>query len=93
MAELLLEVRNLRTYFELFRGTVKAVDGVSFTLEAGEILGIVGESGGGKSVTGFSSSGSSTRRVGSPTESHFQGEDLLKKARKKCAASGERRSP
>ena len=54
MAEYLLEVKNLKTCFELFRGTVKAVDGVDFTLKEGEILGIVGESGGGKSVTGFS---------------------------------------
>ncbi len=52
--EVLLEVKNLKTYFHTFKGVVKAVDGVDFTLHKGEILGIVGESGGGKSVTGFS---------------------------------------
>jgi peptide/nickel transport system ATP-binding protein len=47
----LLSVRNLRTYFPQDEGTVKAVDGVSFDLDAGRTLGIVGESGCGKSIT------------------------------------------
>jgi len=50
----LLEVNSLKTYFFTREGVVKAVDGISFSLEKGEILGIVGESGAGKSVTGFS---------------------------------------
>ena len=54
MNDTLLEVKNLRTYFHTFKGTVKAVDDVSFSVGRGEILAIVGESGGGKSVTGFS---------------------------------------
>ena len=49
--EIILEVEDLRTYFRTRFGTVKAVDGVSFTLRKGETLGIVGESGCGKSVT------------------------------------------
>src|SRR5713101_7590191 len=47
----LLSVRNLKTYFPQDEGTVKAVDGVSFDLSPGGTLGIVGESGCGKSVT------------------------------------------
>lgn len=49
--EKVLEIRNLRVYFYLTEGTVKAVDGVSFDIRRGEILGLVGESGCGKSVT------------------------------------------
>ena len=49
-----LEVRNLHTHFFLRRGVVKAVDGVTFSLKRGEVLGLVGESGCGKSLTALS---------------------------------------
>jgi oligopeptide transport system ATP-binding protein len=52
--EVILQVKNLRTYFHTDEGVVKAVDDVSFSLRKGETLGIVGESGSGKSVTNLS---------------------------------------
>jgi len=52
--DVLLDVRDLRTYFKVMDGTVPAVDGVSFQVRRGETLGVVGESGCGKSVTALS---------------------------------------
>lgn len=54
MAEPLLSVQNLKTYFKTPRGIAKAVDGVSFNIERGKTLAIVGESGCGKSITSLS---------------------------------------
>jgi peptide/nickel transport system ATP-binding protein/oligopeptide transport system ATP-binding protein len=75
----LLRVEDLKTYFFTHEGTVKAVDGVSFTLNKGETLGLVGESGCGKSVTALSI----MRLVQSPPgrivggKIIFEGQDLL----------------
>ncbi|WP_322512952.1 ABC transporter ATP-binding protein, partial [Chloroflexus sp.] len=75
----LLEVRDLRTYFHTQDGIVKAVDGVSFYVNRGETLGIVGESGCGKSVTSLSI----MRLIPTPPgkiaggQILFDGEDLL----------------
>jgi len=52
--DLLLDIRDLRTYFHTQDGVVKAVDGVDFAVRRGEIVGLVGESGCGKSVTSLS---------------------------------------
>src|SRR5438046_6982216 len=54
MAERLLDVKNLKTYFFTDEGVVRAVDGVDLFIEKGETLGVVGESGCGKSVTALS---------------------------------------
>ena len=75
----LLEVKDLRTYFETDDGLVKAVDGISFQLQSGETLGIVGESGSGKSVTNLSI----LRLIPEPSgkivsgEVIFKGQDIL----------------
>jgi len=77
----LLEVNDLKTYFYTRGGVVKAVDDVSFAIEPGETLGVVGESGCGKSVTALSI----MRLVASPPgkivagEIKFNGEDILEK--------------
>lgn len=54
MADPLLQVEALRTYLDLAEGTLRAVDGVSFTLEAGQTLALVGESGSGKTMVALS---------------------------------------
>ncbi len=76
----LLEVRDLRTYFASERGDVRAVDGVDFTLERGKTLGIVGESGCGKSVTALSVMGLVPQPPGriASGEVLLDGEDLLR---------------
>lgn len=75
----LLEVKNLKTYFFTEDGVVKAVDGVDFYVNSGEVLGLVGESGCGKSVTSLSI----MRLIGIPGkvvegEIYFEGRNLLK---------------
>ena len=75
----LLEVDDLRTHFFTQDGVVKAVDGVSFTLDEGETLGLVGESGCGKSVTALSIMRLIPSRPGKIVEGQilFEGRDLL----------------
>lgn len=81
MADFLVEVKNLKTYFFTEDGVVPAVDGVDFAIKKGETLGIVGESGCGKSVTSLSL----LRLVPNPPgrivggQMYFRGENLLEK--------------
>ena len=73
MGDILLEVQNLKKYFKTPRGMLHAVDDVSFTLERGKTLGIVGESGCGKSTTGRT-----ILRLEEPTSGKviFEGKDI-----------------
>ncbi len=86
--QVLLSIRNLRTYFRSDKGTVRAVDNVSYRVDKGEILAVVGESGSGKSVTALSI----MRLVQSPPGYHaggeilFRGEDLVKKSKNEMRA-------
>ena len=89
MAQPVLEVKQLQTYFFSAQGTrvVKAVDGVSFTLNEGETLGVVGESGSGKTVTSMSLLRllpPAARIVGG--EIWFQGENLVTKSEREMRA-------
>src|SRR3954462_3237861 len=78
MGEPLLEVIDLRVHFETDDGLVKAVDGISYTVERGETLGIVGESGSGKSVSSLTVMGLTRARNARISGTvRFDGEDLL----------------
>jgi peptide/nickel transport system ATP-binding protein len=75
----LLEVNDLKTHFRTDDGIVKAVDGVSFSVEKGQTLGIVGESGSGKSVTCLTIMGLNPRtNTISSGEALWKGKDLLR---------------
>jgi peptide/nickel transport system ATP-binding protein len=79
VAEPLLEVKDLKVHFPTDDGLVKAVDGVSYSLQPGETLGIVGESGSGKSVSSLTVMGLITpKQANISGEVLFQGQDLLK---------------
>jgi peptide/nickel transport system ATP-binding protein len=78
LAEPLLEVRDLKVHFPTEDGLVKAVDGVSLTLNQGDTLGVVGESGSGKSVTFLSVMGLISKKTAKiEGEIIFKGQNLL----------------
>lgn len=79
MSETILSVNNLHTSFQTGKGEVRAVNGVTFNLDAGKILGIVGESGSGKSVTAYSIMGI-LEKNGSIKEGEvlYKGKDITK---------------
>ena len=76
----LLEVKDLKTSFYTFEGVVKAVDGITYEVNAGETLGLVGESGCGKSVSALSLMRLIPDPPGKITDGEilFEGEDILK---------------
>jgi len=92
--EPLLDIRNLRTYFHTLDGVVRAVDGIDFHVNRGEVVGLVGESGCGKSVAALSV----MRLIAYPGkiesgEAWFDGVDLLKlRQREMTAIRGRRMS-
>lgn len=88
MAENLIEVKNLKTQFHTKNGVITAVDGVSFAIKSGETLGIVGESGCGKSVTSMSILRLIPPQAGEIAggEILFHGQDILKKSEKEMRA-------
>ena len=78
----LLDVDDLRVHFDTDDGLVKAVDGVSFTVESGRVLGIVGESGSGKSVSMLTVMGlSRSRNARISGAARFDGQDLITASR------------
>ncbi len=79
MTDTLLEVRDLRTHFDTDRGLFRAVDGISFDVPKGRTVGLVGESGCGKSVTSLSIMGLVPSPPGkiAATSLKFQGRDIL----------------
>ena len=83
MSEVLLEVKDLKKYFDTARGKLQAVDGVSFSIEKGKTLGIVGESGCGKSTTGRT-----ILRLIEPTSGSvlYNGKDISKLSRHEMRA-------
>lgn len=85
--KIILEVQNLTKYFDTPKGKLHAVDGVSFQIEEGKTLGVVGESGCGKSTTGRT-----LLKLTEPTSGKiiFDGEDITNYSRARMRPCGRR---
>lgn len=87
MQEIIMKIKDLRTYFYTKKGKVKAIDGVDFSIESGKIIGIVGESGSGKSMTAMTIMGLLKDKAKVMSGSiEFLGKDLLKLSSKELAS-------
>ena len=84
--ETLVDIKNLRTFFYTEDGVVPAVDGINLTIHRGEVVGLVGESGCGKSVTALSIMRSLKARYSS------MGKTSSRKMKKRCVRYGATRS-
>ena len=88
MSDALLAIDDLKVGFATDEGLVQAVDGVSFTVDSGEVVAVVGESGSGKSVTGMTlmglTRGPNARIAGS---AKLDGQELLTASNEICARS------
>jgi peptide/nickel transport system ATP-binding protein len=80
MSDEILQIRNLRKYFYTNRGTVKAADGVNFSVRKRETLGLVGESGSGKSTVAYTIMG-----IYRPTQGNiiFQNQDISRSSKRR----------
>ena len=83
MTEEIVIAKDLKKYFLTSRGTVKAVDGINFSVPEGEMLGLVGESGSGKSTVAYTIMGMYRPTAG---EILFRGQDISREARKRPKA-------
>lgn len=78
MPESLIEIKGLKTHIHTSEGIVKAVDGIDFKIDTGEIVGIIGESGCGKSMTALSILRLLPSQAKMEGEILYQGENILK---------------
>lgn len=83
MAEEIITVKNLKKYFHTRRGTVKAADGITFSIKKGETLGLVGESGSGKSTVAYTLMGIYGATSG---ELRFRGGDISQESKRRPRA-------
>ena len=95
MSENMLNVENLVIHYETDEEVVEAVNNISFSLKKGEVLGLVGETGAGKTTTALGIMGLLPSKVGHVIQGKIEldGENLFDKSKKKCARSVVRRSP
>lgn len=93
-SDLILDVRDLVIHYETDEEVVEAVNNITFQLEKGKVLGLVGETGAGKTTTALGIMGLLPSKVGHVVQGSIklEGEDLLKKSNREMRSIEERRS-